>query len=87
MKILGIPRKLVYEKFYIHEIAAVNLLKIYLLKNAKKTCKPNNRDLNRDWIRKFWWKKFADLMKDKIEFQRSVWTIRTSTIKIFCENS
>ena len=50
MKILGIPRKLVYEKFYIHEIAAVNLLKIYLLKNAKKTCKPNNRDLNRDWI-------------------------------------
>ena len=36
---------------YVHEIAAVNLSKIYFLKNAKKTCKPNNRDLNRDWIR------------------------------------
>ena len=38
------------KKFYVHEIAAVNLSKIYFLKNAKKTCKPNNRDLNRDWI-------------------------------------
>ena len=35
-------------KFYVHEIAAVNLSKIYFLKNAKKTYKPNNRDLNRD---------------------------------------
>ena len=35
------------KKFYVHEIAAVNLLKIYLQKNAKKTRKPNNRDLNR----------------------------------------
>ena len=33
-------------KFYVHEIAAVELSKIYFLKNAKKTCKPNNRDLN-----------------------------------------
>ena len=24
------------------------LQKIYFLKNSKKTCKPNNRDLNRD---------------------------------------
>ena len=40
-----------YQKFYVHEIAAVDLSKIYLLKNAMKTCKPNNRDLNRDWIR------------------------------------
>ena len=39
-----------YEKFYAHEIAAVYLSKIYFLKNAKKTCKPNNRDLNRDWV-------------------------------------
>ena len=31
-------------------MAAVNLSKIYFLKNAKKTCKPNNRDLNRDWV-------------------------------------
>ena len=33
-----------------HEIAAVDLSKTYFLKNAKKTCKPNDRDLNRDWI-------------------------------------
>ena len=37
------------KKFYVHEIAAVDLSKIYFLKNAKKTCKPNNHDLNRDW--------------------------------------
>ena len=43
------PEKVVYEKFYVHEIAAVDLSKIYFLKNAKKTCKPNNHDLNRDW--------------------------------------
>ena len=35
------------KKFYVHDIADVNLLKIYFLKNAKKTCKPNYRDLNR----------------------------------------
>ena len=55
MKRLQIPQKLVYrkfdihEKFYVHEIASVYLSKNYFLKNAKKTCKPNNRDLNRDW--------------------------------------
>ena len=43
MKRLQIPQELVCEKFYVHEIAAVNLWS-YLLKNAKKTCKPNNRD-------------------------------------------
>ena len=48
MKRLQIPQKFVSEKLYVHEIAAVNLSKIYFLKNAKKTCKPNNRDLNRD---------------------------------------
>ena len=36
------------KKFYVFEIAAVNLSKNYFLKNAKKTCKPNNRDLNCD---------------------------------------
>ena len=36
------------KKFYVHEIAVVNLSKMYFLKNAKKTCKPNNGDLNRD---------------------------------------
>ena len=50
MKRLQIPQKLVYQKFYVHGIAAVNLSKISSLKNAKKTCKPNNSDLNRDWI-------------------------------------
>ena len=30
------PQKLVYEKFYVHEIAVVKLSKIYFLKNAKK---------------------------------------------------
>ena len=48
MKRLQILQKLVYEKFYLQEVAAVNLSKMYLLKIAKKTCKPNNRDLNRD---------------------------------------
>ena len=54
MKRLEIPQRVVYEKFYlhekilVHEIVAVNLSKIYFLKNAKKTCKPNKRDLNRD---------------------------------------
>ena len=54
MKRLQISQKLVYEKYntymeqiYIHKIAAVDLSKIYFLKNAKETCKPNNRDLNR----------------------------------------
>ena len=36
-------------KFYVHGIAAVNLLKIYFLKNRKKICKPSNRDCNRYW--------------------------------------
>ena len=40
------------KKCYVHEIAAVNLSKIYFLKNAKKRCKPNNGDLNRNWINK-----------------------------------
>ena len=31
------------KKIYVHEIAAVNLSKIYFLKNAKKTCKQKNR--------------------------------------------
>ena len=51
MKRLQIPQFLrTRKKFYVDEIAAVILSKIYLLKNAKKTCKPNNRYLNRDWM-------------------------------------
>ena len=51
MKSLQIPLKLVYKKFYVHEkkLRRRNLSKIYFLKNAKKTCEPNKRDLNRDW--------------------------------------
>ena len=51
---MEIPQKLGYKnfthmkKFYVHEIAALNLSKIYFLNNAKETCKPNNRDSNRD---------------------------------------
>ena len=48
VKRLQLLQKRVYQKFYVREIAAVNLSKIYFLKNAKETCKPNNRDLNRD---------------------------------------
>ena len=48
---MQIPQKLVYEKFYVKEIAAVNLSKIYFLKNTKKECKPNNPDLNHNWIK------------------------------------
>ena len=36
-------------KLYVHKITAVNVSKIYFLKNANKSCKPNNRGLNRDW--------------------------------------
>ena len=44
MERLQIPQKLVHGKFYVHEIVTVDLSKIYFLKNAKKTCKPNNCD-------------------------------------------
>ena len=43
-----------YETFYVHEknLSTRNcrrkFIKNLLLKNAKKTCKPNNCDLNRD---------------------------------------
>ena len=37
------------KKIFVYEINAVDLSKIYFLKNAKKTFKPNNRDLNRNW--------------------------------------
>ena len=40
MKRLQIPQKLVCEKLYVREIAAINLSKIYLLKKAKKTFQP-----------------------------------------------
>ena len=39
------------KNIYAHKIAAVDLSKIHLLKNARKTCKPNNRDLDGDLIK------------------------------------
>ena len=42
------PAKTCLRKILRTQIAAVDLSKIYVLKNAKKTCKPNKRDLNRD---------------------------------------
>ena len=47
-------------KFYVHKISAVNLSKIYFVKNAKKTCEPNNRDLNRNWITMIPYKQFTE---------------------------
>ena len=44
------PQKPGQEKFYAGEIAAVNLLKIFFLKNAKKICTLSNRGLNSNWI-------------------------------------
>ena len=41
----------VVKKFYVREIATVNLSKIYFLENAEKTCNPKNRDLNHDLIK------------------------------------
>ena len=38
------------KKFYVHKIAAVDLSKIYFLKNAMKACQSGNCDLNRDWM-------------------------------------
>ena len=61
MKRLQIPQKLVYKKFYVHKIAAAILSKIYSLKNTKKICKPNNRDLNRDWTIWQFYSKFCFL--------------------------
>ena len=54
------------KKLYVHEIAAVNLSKIYFLKNAKKTCKPNKRDLNCDWMNGWTLEKYLNGSK-KIE--------------------
>ena len=48
------PKNFTYMNiFYLDEIAAKNLSKIYFLKNPKKTCKPKNHDLNHDWINDF----------------------------------
>ena len=60
MERLQIPQKLVHKiavvkKNYVHEIAAVSFSKIYLLINAKKTCKPNNCDSNCNWIKSEIW--------------------------------
>ena len=51
---MQIPQKLVYEKFYVHEKilrtrhCRCRFIKNLLPEKRKKTCKANNRDLNRD---------------------------------------
>ena len=67
----------VVKKFYVHEIAAVNLSKIYFLKNAKKTCKPNNRDLNRDWKKQFFKHWLAKELDKWIIMRRIIFSINT----------
>ena len=51
-KTVEVYKVAVVKKFYVPEIVALNLSKLYFLKNSKKTCKPNDRDLNRDWKNK-----------------------------------
>ena len=54
MKTLQIPQKLVYEKFYVHEIPAV-YQKFTSWKTCKtKTCKLSNFDLNHSWFNNEW---------------------------------
>ena len=53
MKRLQTPQNLLCKvtslrNFYVPKITAVSLSKIHFLKKAKKTCKPNNRNLNSD---------------------------------------
>ena len=52
MKRLQISQKFVYEKPYVYEIAAMNLSNNLLPEKCKKktnkTCKPNNRNFNRE---------------------------------------
>ena len=54
MKRPQIPQNLVYEKFYVREkvLRTRNyrrkLIKNLLPEKRRETCKPNNRDLNRD---------------------------------------
>ena len=55
MKRLQISQKLVHKTFYVHKknLRTRNyrrkFIKNILPKNSKKTCKPNNRNLNRNW--------------------------------------
>ena len=53
----------VVKRFYVREIADVNLSKLYFWKNGKKTCKPNNHDLNPNWII---WKYFTKCLLQKM---------------------
>ena len=83
MKRLQISQNLVYEKFYVHEIATVDLSKIYFLKNAKKTCKPNNRDLNRNWIKVIFKTCSSSFILLIITFRFIITFTRTNKIKTF----
>ena len=54
------------KKFYVHEIVAVYLSKIYFVKNGEKMCKPYNCGLNRDWISCFFFSKCKKRRKNYI---------------------
>ena len=77
MKRPQIKQKFLCGKFYVHEIAAENFSKIYFLKNAKKTFKPNNRDLNRDWISLTWFQVIITYLHK--------FNLNISLKKIFCQ--
>ena len=62
-------KNLCRKNFTYTKIATVNLSKIYLLKSAKKTSKPNNRDLNRDWKIFYAWQ----LRSTTLPFLKTVW--------------
>ena len=65
MKRLQIPQKLEYKKFYIHEkiLRTRNcprkFIKNLLPEKRKENCKPNNHDLNRDWINEIYISSFS----------------------------
>ena len=88
MKRLQIRQKPEYEKLYVdekilHEIAAVNLLKIYFLKITKKTSKPNNRDLNCNWIISF-----LTVSLNEMNYRMrhiKLFKIQNSHLQVFCK--
>ena len=95
MKRLQIQQNFVYEKnftytkkFYVHETTAVNLSKIYFLQNAKKTCKTNDRDLNRDWKIRIKWSENRKKKKRHRRHDIEAWSNETllAMRKLYCDN-
>ena len=71
---------------FIHPLWMAVASKIYLLKNAKKTCKWNSQDLNRDWIKVTWTiKQILVCSKEKAQKQlEGLIKIRSSPLKVLC---